>query len=388
MAINIFIPQSIYLESEYDRLLAADVLRIDDTVYIFMMSEYPDIKLDPEAIRIKGGGLNLKGRIHLSSHQDEARNRNGVHVVAFDLPPEATNKSMNMYYGDTYLGRISLRKTIYGPKSQLTAATLFKNDYENLRAWVEYHYLLGFDSFVLYYNGCLNDVLEKLSECTFLAGKNLLFIQWPYSYWLDGLPEDSLISHHAQVLMLSHALVFLKDTTDYLCFFDLDEYFVIPGHKNILDFIHDDPHDCYIFQSRWAKTAGNGPTLADGMNFFKTKKVSVDHQWVDFPYRCKYIAKPEIVVSTNMHYPFRVTSGAQILWVENSRGGIYHFHSFTNNPMRGTFCPPSNEWIQSDTLLNIINSFSVLPFMHKRMTPSEARNYTEACVKLSQRIGS
>ena len=325
MPLNILIPQSIYLESHCERLITADVLRIDNSVYLFMMSDYPDTVIDIDRIVLKGpDGLIVTGRIEVSSHLEALHTMSGVNVLAFDLPPDYDRYFMNVYLADVYIGRISLCNSKLKSKASLTAATLFKNDYATLRAWVEYHSLLGFDRFVLYYNGYLGDILHQITAFPTILEKDIVLVQWPYSYWLDCHPENK-IQHHAQVLMLSHALMYLKETTEYLSFIDLDEYFVLPFNSNIFEFVQKLQKDVYVFQSRWAETT-KIPSLDDGCDFFCNEKVEVDKVWLEFPHRTKFIANPKAIITTNMHFPYRIIPNAEMVTVNASSGGIYHFY--------------------------------------------------------------
>lgn len=362
MAVNVLIPQTVYLESPYERLLAADIFRKGDSIYFFVISQYPDSSLDINKIRITGAeGLSLYGRPVGGSDSDlvtPGAVKYGSMLLVFDLPPGCTPGPMNIYADDVYYGRFTPKDFGFQTKSRLTAATLFLGDFETMRAWVEYHALLGFDRFVLYYNGFLHDIMARVSEIPSLAGFDILFVQWPYSYWLEGAPpgHPPASFHHAQILMLSHALIYLRDVTDYVAFFDLDEYFEIHGERSVLGFVERHQKDGYIFQSRWAETAANMPSLRDGAEYFQAVKVSVARQCVEFPHRTKYIGRPERIISTSAHYPFRTTPGTVLVRIDPAIGSLYHFHAFTNNPVRGDIGVSPGDWVGSDKLAETVRS--------------------------------
>lgn len=153
--------------------------------------------------------------------------------------------------------------------------------------------------------------------------------------------------HHAQQVMLNHALLLLPGTTDYVGFFDLDEYFRMeqPG-TGLVDMLRHGNDDLYVFQSRWAELPSQHlPTLEDGTEFFEDKEVVVTTEWMPFPYFTKYIARPENILGTGAHVPKCTSPGTRAVPIEPEIAGIYHFHSFSGKASRRNIVNPNGEWM-------------------------------------------
>jgi hypothetical protein len=351
--LNIYIPQPVYGAHPFERLITADLYCKDDHLYLFP-AHYPDFFSPLAALQLSQRDQFLSG---------ETMWKPDAITQRFTMSPDTASAPLEIRLGGAYAGAFKLQTAPTLPKVFLTAATLFKDDYPQLEAWVDYHAAQGFERFVLYYNGNIDRILPELLARPALMSRDVLLIQWPYSYWVDGSPkgneallakygDDTDLSkvrvnwHHAQHLMLNHALVFLRGTTEYIGLFDLDEYFCAKSPPRMVDFIKGYRQDVYIFQSRWAELTSNRvPGWGDDRHFLESEHIEAAAEWEPFPHRTKYIARLDAVYSTRVHYPKTTAGDALITMVPHDLAGVYHFHCFSGKAPRRNFVNPNGEWV-------------------------------------------
>lgn len=354
--LHVHLPQALYGQHAHERLISADCTRSGQTVFLYP-AHYPDFAAPIEAVTLRCGGHVLTGQV-LGAPETLA--------YAFTLPDGVgPDVAAEVWLADRFAGRVVPRALPVGRKATLTAATLFKNDYTQLETWVDYHAPLGFERFVLYFNGELARILPEVAACAALRDRDVLLVPWPYAYWAEGLGlgAEGLIAvhgaqadlsqrgrdwHHAQQLMLNHALVSLRGTTEYLGFFDLDEYFrPAAGVRSLADLCRHNGQDVYIFQSRWAELPGGEvPSWGDDRAFFARHPVLAAPEWVPFPSRTKYIARPECIASTGAHVPKATVAGTRMVKVEPEIMGLYHFHCFSGKAPRRNLITPGGAWAE------------------------------------------
>ena len=353
--INIHVPQALYRPGSHERLMTADVIRSGQYVYLFNL-DYPEV-YDTSNLEIRHQGKTLQ------KVSDNFKNHLAQKFLAPDDMPD--EQHLEIWDGDIFVGAGKSRRIPLKTKVKLSAATLFKNDYPQLKCWIDYHIKLGFERFILYYNGPISDIIPEIIDSRLAEKADVLLVPWPYTYWVDGtdMGPEGLIAkfgdyaplkagqkdwHHAQQLMLNHALITLQDTTEFLGFFDLDEYFR-PNNPNqsVLSFCQNHQQDIYIFLSRWSELHDNAtPKLGDDSNFLREHKILAAPEWVPFPARTKYIGRPEKILQTGAHTPKSVANGTKMVKVDCEAIGIYHFHSFSGKASRRNIVTPGGEWIE------------------------------------------
>lgn len=351
--LNIYLPQPVYAAHPYERLISADILRKGDHLHLFP-AHYPDFSTPLSAMELRQRGHVLPG---------DTIWKPDVIAQQYQMARDTAEAPLEIRLRGDYAGTFRVRTPPELPKVFLTAATLFKDDYPQLEAWVDYHAAQGFDRFVLYYNGHIDTILPELLARPALTSRDVLLVQWPFSYWADGVPlgnegllaqhgDDTDLSqvrlnwHHAQHLMLNHVLVFLRGTTEYLGLFDLDEYFCAQTPPRVVDFIKGYQQDIYIFQSRWAELTSNRvPGWGDDRHFLATEEIEAAAEWEPFPHRTKYIARLDKIYATRVHYPKTSDDDARVVVVPPHLAGIYHFHCFSGKASRRKFVNPTGQWV-------------------------------------------
>jgi hypothetical protein len=357
--LNIYVPQTLYGNHVSERLIGADFTRVGRTVFMHI-AHYPDFAVAVESVELRQGEVSLRG-VPVGLPQAMA--------YQFEVPESCTHFQFNVHVDGQFCGRVEAQA--YEPESKvfLTAATLFKGDYAQVRTWMDYHAAMGFERFVLYYNGKIDGILPELLAQEAVRNKDVLLVQWPFSYWVDGLGlgvegllavhgEQADLSrrerdwHHAQQVMLNHALLMLRGTTNFVGFFDLDEYFRMERPGSLLDLLRLGQDDIYVFQSRWSELPSQRiPALSDGVEFFYGEEVVVSNEWVPFPHRAKYIGKPETILGTGAHVPKATLPGTRMVQAMPELGGVYHFHCFSGKAPRRNMINPNGEWVSAPDFL-------------------------------------
>lgn len=350
--LNIYLPQPLYGDHVCERLISADFTRIGRTVCMHIVAYYPDFAVSHDEVELRQGELSLRRQ---PIEQPEIR------AYQFEVPESCTDFHFNVYLRGQFCGRIEVQA--YEPTRQvfLTAATLFKRDYAQVRSWMDYHAAMGFERFVLYYNGKLDAILPEILAQEDVRTKDVLLVQWPFSYWVDGMAlgvggmlavhgEQADLSkhspdwHHAQQIMLNHALLMLRDTTEYVGFFDLDEYFWFNAPMSLPDLLRANDQDVYVFHSRWAEIKSNHvPTLRDNAGFFDNEEIQVS-DWIPVPHYSKYIGRPQCILGTGAHIPRAVVPGTKMAAVSPDVAGLFHFHCFSGKAPRRKMVNPTGKW--------------------------------------------
>jgi Glycosyltransferase family 92 len=351
--LNIYIPQPVYGAHAHERLICADATHNGRSVFLHV-AHYPDFAAPVESVELRQGDVCLKGQ---SLGHPETM------AYQFELPQACEHHRFNVHVNGAFCGRVEAQAFTAAQPVFLTAATLFKGDYAQVRTWMDYHAALGFERFVLYYNGKLDAILPELLAQSSVTDKDVLLVQWPYTYWVEGLGlgVEGLLAeqgeradlsrcgkdwHHAQQMMLNHALLLLQGSTEYLGFFDLDEYFRMEQPGALVDLLHRGQSDVYIFQSRWSELAsGHVPALTDSAHFFAREEVLVSPDWVPFPGRTKYIARPQTILGTGAHVPKATVAGTKMVKVDTDLAGVYHFHCFSGKASRRQLVNPAGQWV-------------------------------------------
>lgn len=109
---------------------------------------------------------------------------------------------------------------------RVAICAMAKNEGRYLEEWVVYHHLLGFAPIVVYNHESTDDSAAVLDS---LAAEGLAaWVQW------SAPPKKK-----PQWVAYEDAMVRLKGRTDWIAFIDLDEFFVLPRHETIQDFLRE-----------------------------------------------------------------------------------------------------------------------------------------------------
>ena len=105
----------------------------------------------------------------------------GVERLALDVEFEGASHS------------VTLLRAPGGWESEFAMCALFLQDRHLLAVWATYWYLLGVDTFYLYWNGEVKGI-EELKASVEHIPAHVVFIHWPFDYWVPNHERP----HHGQ----------------------------------------------------------------------------------------------------------------------------------------------------------------------------------------------
>ena len=106
-------------------------------------------------------------------------------------------------------------------KYRISLCLIFKNEAPFLKEWIDYHRTIGIDHFYLYNNNSTDNYNEVLKD--YLDQGLVTLIEFPYN--------------HAQMRAYEHCYETFKTETNWIGFFDADEFICPHIHNNINDWL-------------------------------------------------------------------------------------------------------------------------------------------------------
>lgn len=166
------------------------------------------------------------------------------HAVLFEFDVTApAGAEVTLHYAVTGKGRHQAQvplPDVPARRSSFADTTLFRDDNEIIEEWIEHCESIGFDRFFLYDN--LSEQTPDLS-----AHPSVTLLDWPYPYfyrtpasyntagqWTDGQGLGS------QIPQQMHALYKHGGETQWMGFFDTDEYPNLLAHKDMPSLVAGD----------------------------------------------------------------------------------------------------------------------------------------------------
>lgn len=169
-----------------------------------------------------------------------------------------------------------------------TLCAIAKDEGPYLLEWIAYHRLIGFDRIVIFSNDC-SDMSDKMLET---LARNGIIEHW---YWpsVEGVsPQTSAYEHAVR-----------NCVTRWICFLDIDEFFVLKTSKSIPAFLAGFHADVSAIAINWRLFGSSGRiTPGDGL--------VIDRFTHAAPYlypgnrHCKTIARVEDVSEAHIHRCF------------------------------------------------------------------------------------
>lgn len=113
------------------------------------------------------------------------------------------------------------------PNYTLSAVCIFYNEADYLKEWIEFHRIVGIEHFYLYNNNSNDNYLTILEP--YIAQGIVELTNWPSS------PEKDW--SRSQVLAYDHCVKKNKNNSQWLAFFDVDEFIVPVENQTIPEFL-------------------------------------------------------------------------------------------------------------------------------------------------------
>jgi len=235
-------PNNIFLD---DRILFSNITLCKTKIILSSMH----FKLNPidfESIIFNIDNVNILNKVIYDYYNEYEP----VCIILLELDNFVDNLLIKINYKknnfNIYLEQLNITE------HNISAMTMFKDDYQLLKRYLKYYNNLGVDIFFLYYNKNIDyQVVEeiiKLNEYNI----QIYLIEWNYIYWWKDI--DNSKYHHAQIMGINDAFNILKNYGNYTLFNDLDEYIVLDEMDNFKKMIDlNNNVDIFIFKNRFCK---------------------------------------------------------------------------------------------------------------------------------------
>ena len=188
------------------------------------------------------------------------------------------------------------------PRNDIYSMTLFKNDYQLLKKYLEYYSNLGIECFILYYNEKITDDFVNEINIINQSKFKIILIEWDYEYWCYYNEKEK--HHHSQVMAINDSLYILKNYCNYILFNDLDEYIKLESseYNNFKELINKYSEiDIFEFKCMFSKM---GDKLIKYRNFYfeyDENKIIKGNFWDKF--REKNLIKTKSIDLMGVHEP-------------------------------------------------------------------------------------
>ena len=296
-----------------DRILFSNITLINNKIYLTSMY-YHDNPWDIQNIDIEVINNNI-----IKKEVIEYKNYESCLLIILEIEKLMNNINIIIKY-DKYNKKIELNQLTL-PKNNIYAMTLFKDDYQLLKKYLEYYKKLNIDCFFLYYNSKINE--EFINEINIInqSKYQIILIEWDYDYWY--INKNKPKHHHSQTMAINDSLYILKNFCNYILYNDLDEY--IKLDSTFTDLIQKNKNiDIFQFKCMFCKM---GKDLIKYRNFYfeyDENKIIKGNFWDK--YREKNLIKTSNVNLMGVHNPvYEYTkSELNIIYITY----FYHFINF------------------------------------------------------------
>jgi hypothetical protein len=228
-------------------------------------------------------------------------------TIVLELEKEVERETIYISYNE-YKNKIHLEQ-LKIIDSNISAMTLFKDDYELLKRYLKYYSELGVEIFFLYYNDKINiNIIEKIKSLNIYNYK-IYLIEWNYLYWWFYNKNEK--HHHSQTMAINDSLNILKNYTNYILYNDLDEYFILNKHKTFIELINDNNDiDIFIFKNKFCTMGNNLIKYKDFDEKFNLSIIIEGNYWDK--YREKNLIKCKNINVMGVHGYFSKFNNCQI----------------------------------------------------------------------------
>jgi hypothetical protein len=261
--------------------------------------------------------INVNGNVITNQYHLEYNNYECSLMIIIELQNKNSTEEIEIQYEDVYIS-FQLHELCL-PQKNIYAMTLFKDDYQLLKKYLEYYDELGVECFMIYYNDKLNDQFLKEINLINQSNYQIILVEWNYCYWWKHLSNPK--HHHAQTMAINDSLYILKNVSDYILYNDLDEYIKI---KDTLHDIVQENIDVHVFKCLFCQM-GNEMIKYNNFYFeYDEQKIKKGNYWDKF--REKNLIKTSSIHLMGIHNVIDQFSEKKLQIKEN--GLFYHFVNF------------------------------------------------------------
>ena len=170
-------------------------------------------------------------------------------------------------------------------KWQVVAVAIIRNEVDYIENWLLFHLSIGFQHFFIYDNDSSDNIKNVLEK--YICGGVVTYISWPV--------------RAGQIDAYNHSIFLLKNNTDWVGFFDIDEYLVLHDHECVISYISSLEADQILIPWRNFPHGGhnNRPGGSDIENYVWAHKVGVSGS-----VQVKHLVRPELIEHATDHFSF------------------------------------------------------------------------------------
>ncbi len=382
-----------------DRYLFCDIfISGDDIVAVSMI--YPDITIKFDEIIINIPELDIETNFtNYNVHRLGASSV--ICILKNDELKEYLKNNNSIEINVNYLDKSEnylIHKNKDKNKYNLTMQTHFKNDYDVCNEWMKYYKNIGVDHFYLFYNGKIEgDVYNYFSN---LKNKSwFTLIEWDYKFWLNDIgweikhlqkPLNRKYKynmkhyeshdlknniHHAQILAINTSIYKYKNNTNWIGYFDLDEFILCNNLINLLSNFKVSETALVYFANSWANI-DNINRLNFTIDKLKNKIIRDNNTTLNNycnSWKNKNIINPKNIYNYQIHHIKNIKPNTKIV---NSWHYFLHFFKFSpKNRIVNLIKNPIIEYgIKDNIMQNKLKSIIILkPAIHK--SKKKNKNY-------------
>lgn len=144
--------------------------------------------------------------------------------LIFDNPQKGGIKSVIkniFYYFKSFSYSLSQKPKMTKKKYYCSVCSIFRDEAQSMKEWLEFHKIIGIDHFYLYNNFSSDEYFDILAP--YIDEGIVTLIDWPYN--------------QAQIAAFQDCYDKFHNETNWIAYIDLDE-FIVPNHMdNIKDFL-------------------------------------------------------------------------------------------------------------------------------------------------------
>jgi len=308
--IKIIRPNNFKIEN---KILFSNITLIDNKIYLTSIYyQYNPWKMNNLKINIYDNTMIKKNIIEYNNYES-------CLLIELELEKVKNNVSIEIIYND-YKKKMNLHQ-LNLPKNNIYAVTLFKDDYQLLKKYLEYYNNLGVNCFYFYYNNKISE--DFINEINIInqSKYEIILVEWDYDYW--HINKGKTKHHHSQTMAINDSLYTLKHFCNYILYNDLDEYIKMDySFEKLIE--NNNNVDVFQFKCMFCKM---GTDLIKYRNFYfeyDEKKVIKGNFWDK--YREKNLIKASSVNLMGVHNPVLEYSKKELVIEYVSY--FYHFINF------------------------------------------------------------
>ena len=275
--------------------------------------------------------INVKHQKIINRKIFENENYESSLSIIIEIDDLVDNISVEVTYFNLYY-EIFLEQLII-KEHNISAMTLFNNDFHLLKRYLKYYSQLGVEIFFLYYNNKIDySLIENINNLN-EDNKKIYLVEWNYKYWWDinnknNHTQNMIINdkhHHAQTMAINDSLNILKNFGKYILYNDLDEYIYLDNYNNFNDLIENNNDiDIFTFKNRFCKMGEDLIKYDEFDKVFNLSKIIKGNFWETG--REKNLIKNNNINVMGVHYCFKQFNSENIN--EKIIGEFYHIINF------------------------------------------------------------